>query len=250
MKSFVMLPTYNERENISIVIDEISRCSPDSEIVVVDDDSPDKTWELVEEISRENPRVHLLRRTEDRGRGRAGVAGFVYALEHGADAIIEMDADLSHDPAYIPGFLSTIRDYDVVSGSRFIQGGQDAKRDWYRRLITFLANKYIRLFLRFKLTDCSSGYRCYRREVLENIGLDNLIATGPAIVQEILFRACQRGYRILEIPIIFRNRRLGRTKLTYRHLIKGFLMVLKLRFSNSAGANLLPVLLPEKSIQR
>jgi len=238
-----MLPTYNERENIGAVIDEITKFSPDSEIVVVDDDSPDRTWELVEEIRQKNSRVHLLRRTADRGRGRAGVAGFVYALEHGADAIIEMDADLSHDPAYIPSFLSTIQDYDVVSGSRFVQGGQDAKRDWYRRLITFLANKYIRLFLRFKLTDCSSGYRCYRREVLENIGLDNLIATGPAIVQEILFRACRMGYRILEIPIIFRNRRLGRTKLTYRHLIKGFLMVLKLRFSKSTAQNKKPQIL-------
>ena len=122
------------------------------------------------------------------------IEGFLYALEHGADAVLEMDADFSHDPSYLPHFFSAVQEYDVVSGSRFVQGGQDAERGWIRQMITFWANIYIRLFLRIKLTDCSSGYRCYQRQVLENIGLDNLISTGPSIVQEILFRACKLRY--------------------------------------------------------
>lgn len=230
MKTFIVVPTYNERENIPVLLEQIFHYAPQCEVVVADDDSPDGTWKLVEEISRKNPQVHLLHRTRNRGRGLAGIAGFMYSLQKGADAVMEMDADLSHDPRFLPYFLNAIRDYDVVSGSRYIQGGEDAERGWGRHMITFFANIYIRMFLKFKLTDCSSGYRCYRREVLEQIGLDRLISKGPSIVQEILFRACQHNLRILEIPITFKDRNVGKSKLTYRHLFKGFLMVLKLRF--------------------
>ncbi len=231
IKAFIVVPTYNERENISILIEKIFQAAPNCHIVVADDDSPDGTWKIVEEISKQNSQVHLLHRKTNRGRGLAGIAGFMYSIQHGADVVMEMDADLSHEPSFIPFFLHAIRDYDVVSGSRYIQGGEDANRGWSRQMITFWANIYIRMFLKFKLTDCSSGYRCYRREVLEQINLNNLISTGPSIVQEILFRACQHGFQILEIPITFKDRDLGKSKLTYRHLFKGFLMVLKLRFT-------------------
>lgn len=230
MKPFVMLPTYNESENVSLLIEKIHAICPMCEIVVVDDDSPDGTWKIVNDLSRTDKRVHLLHRKTNRGRGLSGIAGFQYALEHGADAVIEMDADFSHDPAYLPFFINAIKDYDVVSGSRFVQGGQDSERGWWRQLITFLANVYIRRFLRIKLCDCSSGFRCYRREVLENIGLGQLVSKGPSIVQEVLLRSCQAGYSIIEIPIIFRDRKRGKTKLTYRHLIDGFLMVARLSF--------------------
>lgn len=231
MKSMIVLPTYNESENIRQIIKEIFEYCPNSEVLVVDDNSPDRTWELVEEIKRTDVRVHLLRRMTNRGRGSAGIEGFLYALDHGAEAVLEMDADFSHDPAYLPYFFKAIESFDVVSGSRFVQGGRDADRGWARRLITFLANCYIRFLLGFKLRDCSSGYRCFRREVLEHIDLKSMMSTGPSIVQETVLRACQLGYRVLEIPIIFCDRKHGKTKLTYRHLIDGFIMVLRLRFS-------------------
>lgn len=231
MKTFVIVPTYNEGENITPLIKKIFEvCSNNCEVVVVDDNSPDGTWKLVEKLREQDPRIHLVHR-KARGRGSAGIAGYRYALEHGAEAIFEMDADFSHDPAHLPHFLEAIKHYDVVSGSRFIHGGSDPERGWPRRFITFLANLYIRLVLGFKLRDCSSGYRCFRREVLENMDLDSMKSTGPSIVQETLFRALQMGYRILEIPIVFRDRMKGKTKLTYLQLIDGFLMVLRLRFS-------------------
>lgn len=229
MKAFVLIPTYNERENIETLLNKVLSVSPDCEVVVVDDNSPDHTWEIVKEYEKGNPRVHLLHRKSNRGRGRSGIAGFLYALSHGADVVIDMDADLSHDPCYIPKFLEGIKDYDVVVGSRFVEGGEDRDRGWVRRMMTWAANIYVRRLFGIKLRDCSSGYRCFRRGVLENMGLENMTAKGPEILQEMLFRSCQLGHRILEIPIIFRDRKLGETKLKYRQLIRGFIMVLRLR---------------------
>ena len=236
MKTFIVISTYNESENIHKLTEQIFHFAPESEIVVVDDNSPDGTWKMVQGISRQNPKVHLLHRTTERGRGSAGIAGFRYALQHGAELIFEMDADFSHDPAYLPDFLHAAERFDVVSGARFIQGGDDSDRGSIRRLITYFANVYIRTVLGLKLRDCSSGYRCFRAEVLQNMKIDTMVSVGPSIVQETLLRACQMGYRILEIPITFKDRRVGRTKLTYKHLLNGFLMVWKLRFSQPAKA--------------
>ncbi len=229
-KTFITISTYNECENIEALIRRIFEVCPECEVVVIDDNSPDGTWKIVKGMSEKDQRVHLIHRTEEKGRGSAGIAGFIYALKQGADYVIEMDADFSHDPVYIPAFVNCMRDFDLVLGSRFVQGGKDADRGPIRRFITFLANLYIRAFLQIKLHDCSSGYRCFRREVLENVELEHLISEGPSILQEILFKACRMDYRIIEIPIVFRDRTLGQTKLTYRHLIKGFIMVLRLRF--------------------
>lgn len=236
MKPFIVLPTYNESENIAQLIDAIFRYAPEAEIVVVDDNSPDGTWKIAQGISRQNPKVHVVHRTTERGRGTAGIAGFRYSLEHGADLVFEMDADFSHKPAHLPDFLLAAERFDVVSGARFIQGGDDTDRGWVRRLITYFANVYIRTVLGLKLRDCSSGYRCFRAEVLRNMNLDTMVSFGPSIVQETLLRSAQMGYRILEIPIIFKDRRLGTTKLTYKSLINGFVMVWKLRLSKPAPA--------------
>src|SRR3990167_6927980 len=147
MKTIVMIPTYNERDNISPLLEQILKIDRDIEVLVVDDNSPDGTWRIVEDMSEKESRVHLLLRKRRKGRGVAGIDGLKYALEKGADYIIEMDADFSHNPKYIPEFLNAVKDYDVVIGSRFVKGGQDKDRGLMRRLITKLAGMYVRMLL-------------------------------------------------------------------------------------------------------
>ena len=230
MKTYAMIPTYNERENIGNLIREILNLKiPDIHIVVVDDNSPDGTSEVVQNLSKEHPEVELLLRTTGRGRGSAGIAGFKYALEHGADFVIEMDADFSHHPKYIPPMLEAIQNSDMVIGSRFISGGKDVNRGIIRKVITILAGIYVRVLLGLKIRDVSSGYRCFKRNVLEAIELDSIISTGPSIVSEVFYRAHLKGFSLQEIPIKFEDRTHGQTKLNYKILIKTLLMVLKFK---------------------
>lgn len=236
MKTYVMIPTYNERENIGNLIQEILDLKiPDLHIVVVDDNSPDGTSEAVRNASARNPEVELLLRTTDRGRGAAGIAGFKHALNHGADYVVEMDADFSHHPRYIPSFLNAIQDTDMVIGSRFVGEGRDMDRGIMRRAITFLAGVYVRVLLGLKIRDVSSGYRCFKRRVLEAIELDSMISTGPSIVSEVFYRAHLKGFSIREIPIKFADRIHGQTKLNYSILIKTLLMVLKFKRLHKKG---------------
>jgi len=231
MKTMVMIPTYNERENIERLIKSILALKiEDLHILVVDDNSPDGTTEVVANLSKIYSNVHLLRREKLKGRGAAGKDGFKYAFNWGADYIIEMDADFSHDPKYIPDFLNAIKDYDVVLGSRFIKGGKDVGRGLIRQLVSLLGNIYVRRVLNIKIHDCSSGYRCFRRKVLETINLDNTISLGPAVVHEFLYKSILYGFKIREIPIIFVDRRREQSKFNYRIMLEGFLMVLILKF--------------------
>jgi len=234
MKTLVMIPTYNEKENIAKLIEDVLKHKVD--ILVVDDNSPDGTWKIVKDIAKKNKRVHLLLRTKNKGRGFAGIAGFRYALKQGYNYIIEMDADLSHDPKYIPDFLKKIREADVVLGSRTIKGGDQTNRPMVRRMITKLANFYIRTILGLKVKDCNSGYRCFRRKVLESINLDKFISKGPSIVQETLYRVHLKRFRMKEIPIVFIERKTGSSKLGLKQLWKGYTMVLKLRLMKMFGA--------------
>ena len=236
MKTYVMVPTYNERENIATLIDGIlSLGIRDLHIVVVDDDSPDGTSRIVKGISKSRKNVHLLLRTKNRGRGNAGRDGYLYCLAKGADVIIEMDADLSHDPKYIPVMLEEIKKYDMVLGSRMVKGGQDVGRGPLRRLITKGANFYITLMLGIPVKDCNSGYRCFRREILEKIDPNSLRSSGPAIVQEVLFRAHLRKARVKEIPIVFVDRAKGKSKLGVRELGAGYTAILKLKWEHLTG---------------
>lgn len=236
MKTYVMIPTYNERENIGNLIQEIVNLKiQDLHIVVVDDNSPDGTSEVVTNLSKKHPEVELLLRTTERGRGSAGIAGFKYALDHGADSVIEMDADFSHHPKYIPHLLEALHDADMVIGSRFISGGKDVNRGIIRKMITILAGIYVRALLGLKIHDVSSGYRCFKRKVLEAIELDSMISTGPSIVSEVFYRAHLRGFSIKEIPIEFEDRTHGQTKLNYKILVKTLLMVLKFKRLNKRG---------------
>jgi dolichol-phosphate mannosyltransferase len=230
MKVMVVIPTYNERSNIVSLLDRIISLPPDIEILVVDDNSPDGTWLAVRNYSKQNPRVHLLRRTSLRGRGLAGIAGFEYALANkDVDYIIEMDGDLSHDPKYIPEFLKKIKSCDLVLGSRFLLKAGETGRGLIRRLISRLAGIYIRGLLGFKVTDPTSGYRCYRREVLEAIDLGSLKAKDPFIVTEVLYRCYKKNFRIRELPVVFHDRKTGTSKLGGKILATYLFRVLALK---------------------
>ena len=209
MKTTVMIPTYNERENIKSLINDILSLDNDISVVVVDDNSPDGTSQLVESSFSNNSRVDLICRKDDKGRGTAGIVGFQHALKKGADYIVEMDSDYSHHPKYIPIFLKEIQNFDVVIGSRNIEGGKEAGRSVFREFITWFANVYIRIIMGINIKDCTSGYRCFRRQVLESIGLEKMVSKGPSIVEEILYACHLKKFRIKEIPILFEDRTRG-----------------------------------------
>lgn len=230
VKTVVMIPTYNEAENIVSLLDEILALDQNIEVLVVDDQSPDGTAELVEKHRRENAGTRLLLRDPPRGRGLAGIDGLKLAVAGGADYIIEMDADFSHDPKRIPALIDALQNAHAAFGSRFVHGGKDADRGAFRRSVTKFANAYTRFFLGVKVRDCTSGYRAYRRETLEAIDLDSINAPGPEVLSDILYRINRKGFHIAEIPIAFTDRKLGTSTLGLGILLNGFLNVLKLAF--------------------
>ena len=230
MKAMAMIPTYNEALNIEPLLREILRQGPDIGAVVVDDNSPDGTAAIVERLRREDPRVHLILRMNERGRGTAGVAGFQYAVAQGVDFIIEMDADFSHQPSYISSFLGQMDDCDLLIGSRLVEGGGEKGRHFLRKMITRSANAYIRLILGVPARDCTSGYRVFRRGVLEAIELDQLMAVGPPIVEEVLFKVYKRGFRIKEVPYILEERKAGESTFNRKIMLNALMMMPKIRW--------------------
>ena len=236
MKTFVMIPTYNEKESIGNLIDKILKLKIKGlHIVVADDSSPDGTWKVVQDMSKKNKNVHLLLRKKDKGRGAAGKEGFIYCLKNNADIVVEMDADMSHDPKYIPAMIRELSNADLIIGSRRIEGGKEKGRSLFRRFVTWGANFYIRMMLGIKIKDCNSGFRCFKRKVLEAIRLEKIESKGPSIVQEILFKAHLKGFKIKEIPITFVNRTKGYSKLGISQLAAGYFMVLKLKVKRLFG---------------
>lgn len=221
MKTVVMIPTYNEAGNIEPLIDELLLLPLEEiEILVVDDDSPDGTGKIVARRAENDFRVRLLSRTDRRGRGRAGRAGFQMALAGRADYVVEMDGDGSHGPADLPRLLEPIGrgEAEVVIGSRFVPGGGVEGREWFRDLVSSLARCYLRLVIGTEVHDPTSGYRVFTREALEAINPGSLQAVDPFIVAEVLYRCRQKGLRIAEVPITFRPRRGGVSKLRPRTL--------------------------------
>lgn len=235
----VTLPTYNEAGNILPLAYELLALGPGFEVIVIDDDSPDGTSRLVADAARNEPRLHLIHRTTDRGRGRSGRDGFVRALELGAAVVIEMDADFSHQPRYIPHMIRVLNGSNppvgLVLGSRAARGGKDADRGLVRRWITKLANLYIRIFLGVPVRDCNSGFRAWKRSTLERIRVAETFSPGPAIVQELLFKTARAKIGIAEVPIEFQNRLHGESTLTMRLLLQGYFAVLKLRLMAWTG---------------
>jgi len=228
MNPAVMLPTYNEAENLRKIAESILRAAPEMTIVVVDDESPDGTGRIADELARASDRVRVIHRREKRGRGYAGAEGFRYCVAEGFDPILEMDADFSHDPFYLPEFLAASREWDIVIGSRSIPGGGAPARGLGRRLVTAGAAFYLRTLLGLKgVRDPTSGYRCFRRSVLESIRLETLTSPGPGIVTEILYRC--RGFRIKEIPILFQDREQGKSKFGLRAMWESLALAARLR---------------------
>jgi len=233
----VLIPTYNERENIETLVQDVLNLSlpADLLVLVVDDNSPDGTGELLQDMAKKEPRLKVLIRRERRGRGAAGIHGFKEALRLGADYIIEMDGNLSHSPSFIPLLLENARQFDVVIGSRFVPGGQDTERSLTRRFITLLVRNFVRFFFHLPVRDVSSGFRCFKRCALEEVGLDDLISVGPSLVLEILYKIFLGGFSIGEVPIVFTDRKKGKTKLTPFVLLETLFMVVKFkrRYSGS-----------------
>lgn len=232
MKTFVMIPTYNEGENIKGLINDIFSLPLEKmalEIVVVDDNSPDGTAGIVQDMSLKDSRIHLIVRKDEKGRGTAGIRGMLYALSKGADYIIEMDSDYSHNPRYIPEIIKEMGEYDVVIGSRGIKGGGEIGRNIARQMITKFANFYIRHVMGLKIRDCTSGYRCFSREAIQSLNLDKMVSVGPSIVEEILYACHLKGYRIKEIPIIFEERRKGKSTKDLKQYIDTMWKIIEFR---------------------
>jgi dolichol-phosphate mannosyltransferase len=205
---------------------------PSLNILIVDDESPDGTGLIADELVARHPdRVHVLHRTEQRGLGRAYIAGFRWALEHGADLIVQMDCDFSHSPSYIPQFLEHIKEYDVVVGSRYVPGGK-TDEDWGlgRWLLSWWANSiYTRLILGCKTRDATAGFKCWRRETLQGIDLSRIRSQGYIFQVEMAYVTEKLGYRIVEIPIYFEDRRIGQSKMTMPVKIEAALRVFEVR---------------------
>ena len=230
-RALVVVPTYNERANIEKLIESVLCQDARLNILVVDDGSPDGTGEIVDQIAASNDRVHALHRPRKMGLGTAYLAGFKWALERDYAYVLEMDADFSHDPAHLPQFLEAIQDADVVLGSRY-RGGKVTVVNWpmTRLLLSYFANGYARRVTGVPLDDLTGGFKCFRRGVLEAIPLDEVRSNGYAFQIEMNFRAWKKGFRIVEIPIVFVDRTEGESKMSKKIVREAVWMVWRLRW--------------------
>jgi len=238
--AWLILPTYNEAENIEPIVDAVlavlGRAAPGAHrILIVDDGSPDGTGEIADRLAAGHGAVEVLHRTEREGLGPAYLAGFAYALEHGAQFVMEMDADFSHDPADLSRLLAAARSADLVLGSRYVPGGGVADWGVGRQLVSRGGSLYARLVLGLKVRDLTGGFKCFRREVLEAIDLPTVRSLGYGFQVELTDRAVRAGFRVVEVPIIFRERVLGSSKMTWRIAAEAALLVPKLRFARVSG---------------
>lgn len=234
-KALVLLPTYNEKENIEIIIPEILKQDDRLYILVIDDNSPDGTGQIADTIAAKNPRVFVMHRQQKEGLGQAYIAGFRWALERDYDFVFEMDADLSHKPNYLPEFLDNIKDYDIVLGSRYISGVNVINWPMSRLLLSYYANVYTRIITGLPLRDATGGFKCFRRKVLEAVELDQVKSNGYSFQIEMSFRAWKKGFSIREIPIVFEDRAAGTSKMSKKIVREAVTMVWRLRIWGILG---------------
>lgn len=233
IKTIVVIPTYNEAEHIEALISQILYFQPEFNILVVDDDSPDGTGRVVDELSKKSDKIKILHRYKKSGLGKAYLEGFNYVLSQNPpyEKIIQMDADFSHHPRYLGDLIDGTEDKDICLGSRYIAAGKILDWRLSRRVLSYVANLYVRFWLGFKVKDCTSGFRCFKREVLDNIGLETIKANGYLFQIEILTRCLRFGYSFKEIPITFVERKKGKTKLGFCQIWEAIWGVLRLRFN-------------------
>ena len=230
MRCLVVLPTYNESENLRAIVESIQTYAPGAHVLVVDDDSPDGTGALADELSNEQPeKVFVLHRTRKEGLGRAYVAGLKFALARDYDLVVQMDADFSHDPKYLPAFFEAARESDLVLGSRYLKGISVVNWDLKRLILSKAASAYVRLITRMPLTDTTGGFKCWRREALEAIGLEGVFSNGYLFQVEMTYKAFRRNLRIAEVPIVFVERRLGRSKMHWGIIAEALWGVVRMR---------------------
>ncbi|HKF34123.1 MAG TPA: polyprenol monophosphomannose synthase [Jatrophihabitantaceae bacterium] len=210
----VIVPTYNERDNIESIVARVLQSVPEANLLVADDSSPDGTGKIADELAIADPRVHVLHRPEKAGLGAAYIAGFRWGLERGYDVLVEMDADGSHAPEQLPRLLAALRDADVVLGSRWVAGGTVVNWPKSRELISRSGNLYTRIALGMPLRDATGGYRAYRRGVLESIDLDSVASQGYCFQVDLAWRAARAGFRVVEVPITFADRERGESKMS------------------------------------
>ena len=233
-RALVCLPTYDERENLEPITRAILQATPEVEVLVIDDNSPDGTGELADRLAAGEPRLHVLHRPGKAGLGKAYLAGFAWALEHGYELVLEMDADFSHNPSYLPRMLELAGEADLVLGSRNVAGGGTLNWGIGRKLLSRGGSLYARTILGVRVRDLTGGFKCFRRQVLEAIDLPTVECSGYAFQIELTYRALRKGFRVVETPIVFEDRRVGQSKMSRRIVLEAITKVWSIRRSSFA----------------
>lgn len=234
-RALIIFPTYNEKENIEKIVHAVLPMDPRINVLIVDDNSPDGTGKIADRLAAQEEKVNVLHRQQKNGLGRAYIAGFKWAIERGYDYVFEMDADFSHGPEYIKDFLREIRSYDLVVGSRYISGVNVINWPMSRLLLSYFANMYTRIVSGLPMRDATGGFKCFRREVLEAIDLDEVRSSGYAFQIEMSMRAWKKNFRIKEIPIIFYDRTAGESKMSKKIMMEAVYRVWWLRLKSILG---------------
>jgi dolichol-phosphate mannosyltransferase len=236
VKTLIIVPTYNERENVVALLERIFAFVPGAHVLIVDDNSPDGTGAIADQSAAEDPRVHVMHREGKQGLGSAYVAGFRYALDRDYEAVFEMDADFSHNPESLPVFLGELENADLVLGSRYLNGVTVVNWPLKRLILSYSANVYSRVLTGMRVKDLTGGFKCFRRRVLESIDWSRVRSDGYAFQIEITFKAWRKGFRIREIPIMFVDRKAGESKMSRRIVYEAAWMVWRLRLLDLIGA--------------
>ncbi|KAA3631466.1 MAG: polyprenol monophosphomannose synthase [Calditrichaeota bacterium] len=234
-RALIIFPTYNEKDNIEKIVHAVLPLDPRIHVLIVDDNSPDGTGKIADKLSEQEPKINVLHRQNKEGLGKAYIAGFKWAIEKKYDYIFEMDADFSHGPEYIKDFLREIQTHDLVLGSRYISGVNVINWPMSRLLLSYYANVYTRIVTGLPIRDATGGFKCFRREVLEAINLDDVKASGYSFQIEMTMRAWKKGFKIKEIPIIFMDRIAGTSKMSKKIMREAIYMVWMLRIKSIFG---------------
>jgi dolichol-phosphate mannosyltransferase len=231
-KTLIIVPTYNERDNLPRMAERLMNLSVPVEMLVVDDNSPDGTGQIADELAAKNPRIHVLHRSEKNGLGRAYIAGFKWALERDYELVFEMDCDFSHNPDDIPAFLEAVKNADLVLGSRYVGGIRVINWPLGRLMLSRFAGKYVNAVTGMPFSDPTGGYKCFRRRALEAVGLDGVHSNGYSFQIELTHRLWRQGYKVVEVPIIFTDRTLGQSKMAGGIVNEAFWLVWRLWLQN------------------